>query len=86
MPTDIVLTKKQINKVKRALKALEEVRHEVESEIESPEFNRVNWYLEDSCNLCLMDGESHTDERNGNARQDFAIHRFDFTNASGGGW
>ena len=78
--TQIVLTTKQRNKVNRALKALEEVRAEVDLEAE----NRVAWYLEDCGNLNLMDGDSHNEHGDGN--HGMVIYTFDLPYSGGGGW
>lgn len=53
---DIELTSKQHNKIKRAVKALNDVRDELQ--LENPDHDLM-WYLEDCANLNLMEGESH---------------------------
>ena len=80
METKIHLTTKQKNKINRALKALEEVR----SDVASTSDNFINWYLEDTANLHLMDGDSHDDK--GSALQGMSIDCFFMNAASGGGW
>lgn len=76
----IYLTTKQTAKIKRALKALEDVRQEVASETGGD----IQWYLEDCGNLCLMNGNSH--DENQNPRQDAIIEIFNMKSASGGAW
>lgn len=78
---EIILTKSQLRKIKTSVKALNDVRQELQSE--NPNFN-INWYLEDSGNFCLMEDETHDDD--GNARQDRVIEIFNLDNSSGGGW
>ncbi len=84
--TDIVLTPKQKSKIKRAVKALNDVRKEVEQTNEC-EPEGILWYLEDSGNLCLMDGLSHDSDQYGDPpRQHAVIDIFDLDKSSGGGW
>ncbi|MEZ9709384.1 hypothetical protein AB4254_11950 [Vibrio breoganii] len=78
--TEITLSSKQCAKIKRALKALEEVRKEVD--LESDE--AVRWYLEDSGNLNLMTGDSHDDS--GSPNFDAVIEHFEFPESTGGAW
>jgi hypothetical protein len=83
--TDITLTTKQRNKIKRAIKALNDVRQELQNQNGDCD---IQWYLEDSGNLNLMSGDSH-DEDGGNgetSRQDRVIALFDLDNAGGGAW
>ena len=78
----IELTSKQRNKIKRAVKALNDVRRELENENGDCD---VQWYLEDNDNLNLMSGNSH--DGNGSAsRQDRVIDTFYLESSSGGGW
>lgn len=80
----IILTIKQRNKINRAVKALNDVREELQCE--NPD-NNINWYLEDSSNLNLMSGDSHDNEGiRSIARQDRVIDTFSLWNSSGGGW
>ncbi len=84
--TDIVLTPKQKAKIKRAVKALNDVRKEVE-QTNNCEPEGILWYLEDSENLNLMDGMSHDNSTYGEpSRQDAVIDVFNLDKASGGGW
>ena len=76
----ILLTSKQRNKIKRAVKALNDVRRELEQE--NPE-NVISWYHE-SGNLNLIDGETH--KPNGDANQDSVIDLFTLDRSDGGGW
>jgi len=78
--SDITLSAKQKAKINRALKSLESVRSEVEQANPGAD---INWYLEDTANLHLMDGDSHTDQ---GANQTGVIERFEMSYASGGGW
>ena len=80
----ILLTSKQRSKIKRAVKALNDVRREIENENGDCD---VQWYLEDCGNLNLMSGDSHEGNGNGNtSRQDRVIALFDLEYSSGGGW
>lgn len=84
--TDIVLTPKQKAKIKRAVKALNDVRAEVERDNECDP-NGIQWYLEDSNNLNLMDGMSHDSDQWGEpSRRDAVIDLFCLDKSSGGGW
>jgi hypothetical protein len=84
--SNITLTTKQRSKIKRAIKALNDVRQELQNENGDCE---VQWYLEESGNLNLMSGDSHVfsncdvDE---DSRQDRVIELFEFENATGGAW
>lgn len=80
--TELCLTTKQRNKIKRALKSLEEVRKEINQDTE----DKAMWYLEDCGNLYLMDGQSHSEGYDAHARSNAVIECFDFLEASGGGW
>jgi hypothetical protein len=85
--SDITLTTKQKSKISRAVKALNDVRREVDNENSDCD---VQWYLEDCGNLNLMSGDSH-DETSGSgygdtSRQDRVIALFDLDNSGGGGW
>jgi len=79
--SDIEITTKQHNKIKRAIKSLNDARDEIQSE--NPDYN-INWYLEDSDNLNLMEGESHIGGEIAN--HDAVIELYDFKSAGGGGW
>mgnify|MGYP003653423860 CR=1 FL=1 len=82
----IELTSKQRNKIKRAVKSLNDVRQELDDDNSDCE---VQWYLEDCGNLNLMSGDSHDDTGLGTGhgrRQDLVIDRFDLEYSSGGGW
>lgn len=79
----ITLTTKQKRKIQRALKALDEVR--VELQRENPD-NYINWYLEDCGNFLLLEKQSHTEDFNLSARHDAVIEHFNLEEASGGGW
>ena len=78
--TEIVLTKKQRSKIQKALDSLDSVRLELEREYGVD----VGWYLEDTANLNLMEGQSHDDR--GKANHGMVIQVFDLPNSSGGGW
>ena len=78
--TEIVLTKKQRSKIQKALDSLDSVRLELELEHGVD----VGWYLEDTANLNLMQGQSHDDR--GGPNFGMVIERFDLPNSSGGGW
>ena len=89
MSTQIALTKKQKNKINRALMALEEVRSEVSEYWEDERTGDITWYLEDTASLYLMDGDSHGNADNAYShisRRDYSIDSFLFFHASGGGW
>ncbi len=84
--TSIVLTPKQRAKIKRAVKALNDVRKEVE-QTNKCEPEGILWYLEDSENLNLMDGMSHDNGVYGEpSRQHAVIDVFNLDKSSGGGW
>ena len=76
----ILLTSKQRNKIKRAIKALNDVRQELEKENPTTD---ISWYHE-SGYLNLIDGETH--KPNGNADQDSLIDSFPLDRSDGGGW
>lgn len=78
---EIILTKSQLRKIKTAVKALNDIRQEVQDE--NPDFD-INWYLEDCGNFCLMEDDTH--DKDGTARQDRVIDVFNLDNSSGGGW
>ncbi|WP_421193853.1 hypothetical protein [Aeromonas jandaei] len=78
---DVELTPAQKRKIKRAVAALNDVRQELQQE--NPDYN-INWYLEDTGNLNLMEADSH--DRDGSARYDKVIEIFGLDNSSGGGW
>ena len=77
----IELTNAQDRKIKRAIKALNDVRAELASD--NPD-NYVNWYLEDNENLNLMNGDSHSGQ--GVPNYDNVIGLYNLKMASGGGW
>ena len=79
--TDIKLTAKQHNKIQRAIKALNDVRAELESK--NPD-SYVNWYLEDNDNLNLMREHSHTND--GMTNKEAILYCYNLDNAGGGGW
>lgn len=77
----VKITAKQKAKIEKAVKALNDVREEIQSK--HPD-NDINWYLEDCGNFNLMEDQPHDD--NGNARQDRVILHCDLEDSSGGGW
>lgn len=78
---DIELTPAQKRKLKRAVATLNDVRRELQQE--HPERD-INWYLEDTGNLNLMEDESH--DRDGDPQRDKVIEQFSLDNSGGGGW
>jgi ferric iron reductase protein FhuF len=80
--SDIELTSKHFNKIQRALKSLNDVRKEIQMQNQGCD---INWFLEDSNNLNLMDGDSHSEQR-GEALYENVIYCFTLNNSSGGGW
>ncbi len=80
--TELTLTTKQRNKIKRALKALEEVRKEVDTQCVVD--GGVNWYVEDNDNFCLIEGHTHDREYHPNIGM--VIESFILPQSSGGGW
>lgn len=78
---DVELTPAQKRKIKRAIAALNDVRLELQKE--NPDYY-INWYLEDTGNLNLMEADSH--DRDGSARHDKVIEHFCLDDSSGGGW
>lgn len=79
--SEIELTAKQRSKIKRAVKSLNDIRSEIQSS--NPRHN-INWYLEDSDNLNLMEADSHTEMDLAN--HEAVIDVFNLDNAGGGGW
>ena len=77
------LTAKQRNKIKRAVKALNDARQELQEQYPDEYFN---WYLEDCGNLCLMKGWTHDDDHNSSPLFENIVEVYDFEMASGGGW
>ena len=83
---EIRLTKAQCGKIKKALKMLEEVRMSVELEnIDKINEGGINWYVECSGSLHLMNGETHSGHYC-TAEHENVIENFIFHEASGGGW
>lgn len=81
--TDITLTTKQHNKIKRAVKALNDIRAEVSKD--NPEIY-INWYLEDNDNLNFMGGHSHSEDSGITPQYENVIAEFTLDNSGGGGW
>lgn len=79
---DIELSQAQKRKITSAVKALNKVRAELQTE--NPDYD-INWYLEDCGNLNLLEGDSH-DLLDGRAAQDNVIAVYDLEYSSGGGW
>jgi hypothetical protein len=82
---EITLTKAQKDKIKKAIKSLNDIRDELQ--VQNPD-KYINWYLEDSNNLNLLENESHK-ESGGNgfaADYDTIIDTFNLWHSSGGGW
>lgn len=80
----IELTTKQRSKIKRAVKALNDARKEIELDNAGSD---INWFLEDCGNLNLMNGNTHDlGNNNGSANYGNVIEVFDLDNAGGGGW
>jgi len=77
----IQLTAKQLSKIKRAIKALNDVRKEIQHN--NPD-NDINWYLEECNNLNLMEEQPHNEMLK--AQHDSVIDVFELDDASGGGW
>ena len=78
--TELTLTIKQSNKVKRALKALEEVRGEIDGLSE----NDVIWYFEAEGSIYLMDGDTHDSAESAN--HSMIIGSWSLPNYDCGGW
>ena len=81
--SDIELTSKQYNKASRAVKALNDVRKEVERENETDD-NGITWYLASGGSLHLLNGLSH--DKNEQKRPDRIIDTFYIDNADNGDW
>ena len=79
----VILSVKQKNKIRRAVKALNDVREELQRY--NPD-NDINWYLEDCGSLYLMEDNPHSDDLAQTARQDRVILHSSLDNSSGGGW
>ena len=80
---DLRLTTKQRNKIKRALKALDDVRIELQQE--NPDYY-ISWYLEDCGNFLLLENHAHDDSMNHYAQHHVVIEGFHLDEAGGGGW
>jgi len=80
--SDVELTAKQRSKIKRCVKGLNDVLAELQEQ--NPD-NEMQWYLEDTANLNLMDGDSHVEPRQ-QANYEGVIEIFTLDSASGGGW
>jgi len=78
----IELTTKQYNKIKRAVKALNDARDEIQTDSDQ----NINWYLEDSNNLNLMCGPTHTEDIVMKPLHENVMFCFNLKNSSGGGW
>lgn len=78
---DVVLTPAQRRKLKMAVTALNDVRRELQQD--NPD-HYINWYLEESDGLNLMEGDSH--DRDGVAQMDKVIESFSLDYSAGGGW
>lgn len=78
----IELTTKQYNKIKRCIKGLNDVLDELQKE--NPD-RHMNWYLEASNNLNLMEGESHSGQQT-TANYHNVVNCFYLNKSSGGGW
>lgn len=76
----IELTSSQYRKIERAVKALNDVRSEIQKQNPSM---AINWYLEAQGNLNLMEDKSHVDD---SPNHDAVIDLFYLDNSSGGGW
>lgn len=82
--SELTLTKAQLKKIKAAIKSLNDVRQELQDE--NPDFD-INWYLEDSNNLNLMECNSHNmGSWRGEPMQGGIMHTFYLHKSSGGGW
>lgn len=79
--SDIELTAKQHNKVKRAVKALNDVKNELQQQNPA---NHINWYLAASDNLNLMSDAPHSADWD--SQSESVIELFNLENASGGDW
>lgn len=80
--SEVELTAKQLNKIKRCVKGLNDVLAELQKD--NPD-NEMNWYLEDSANLNLMSGPSHS-EMMLKANYHNVVDCFQLYYAGGGGW
>lgn len=81
---DIELSKAQKRKITSAVKALNKVRAELQRE--NPDYD-INWYLEDSGNLNLLEGAPHNlEDTYGAGLQVNVIDTFNLEDSSGGGW
>ena len=84
MVSGIELTTKQRAKIKRSIKALNDVRKEIELNNVGSD---INWFLEDCGNLNLMNGNTHDlGSNHGGANFEGVIEVFDLDSAGGGGW
>jgi hypothetical protein len=79
--TEIKLTPKQKSKIDHAIKSLNDVRNEIAKDNEG---RNINWFLEDTANLCLMDDDPK--DTSPSKSQDRVIEVFTLWHAGGGGW
>ncbi len=82
MDSKIELTTKQRSKARRALKALMDIRDEVQ---EANPDNEVFWYYEGDGNFHLMDGPTHLG-MDGIPNFDGIIETIPVIHFDGGGW
>ena len=80
--TTVELTTKQSNKVKRAMKALDDVWEEVAKE--NPDLPELHWYVEAEGSLNLM-SEYSNDMKYGGG-YDHIIENWNFRHLDCGGW
>lgn len=77
------ITAAQDKKIRKAVKDLNDVLAEIQKTVPL-----ANWYLEDTANLNLIDGESHDESCRSrrNSRQHAVIETYTLNDASGGAW
>ena len=81
--TEVELTSKQQAKIKRAIKALNDVRKEIELENKESD---IGWYLEGSGSLHLTNGETHDWKNEAEPLQESILASFELDKSGGGGW
>ena len=77
---NVETTTKQYNKIKRAVKALNDIRKEIQ--LEYPDYE-IQWYVENDGNLHLMEGSSHSHE---SPNYDKVIETFYIDSCDVGAW
>lgn len=87
--SNVELTNKQYNEIKRAIKSLNDVRKEIQTD--NPDYD-ISWYVENGGSVHLMSGDSHSHISLGdyetitNSNYDNIIDTFTLLRSECGGW